>query len=214
MARSTATARRRTRQRTPSLEVERSILDAAVRIIGDEGAEALTVRRLAAEADVSPMSIYNRFGDMHGVSDAVLGHGFTEFAAALHEAPHADDPLVELHGMGLAYRAFALARPDLYSFMFLRPFDDLEPSPETALAAARAFDALFEVVRRAVDTGAFRPANPIVLAQTIWAACHGAVALELLRMSEFAGADETYESLMTTLLRGLLAEPDTYGTHV
>ena len=196
------------RQRTPSLEVEGSIVDAAARIIGQEGTHAVTVRRLAAEADVSPMSIYNRFGDMHGVFDAVLVRGFTEFATALGHGTDARDPLSRLIDMGRAYRTFALDNRDLYSFMFLRSLDDIELSADAAVAAARAFDALFEAVQRLLESGVFRSGNASVVAQSIWATCHGAVALELLGMSDFADTDETYESLMTTLLRGLVADPD------
>ena len=184
------------------------VIAAALRIIGSEGMEAVTVRRLAAEADVAPMSIYNRFGDMNGVFDAVLDHGFTVFAEHLRRAEPTDDPVMDLHRMGTAYRSFALENPDLYRFMFLSPVGDLEPSAESSLAAAQAFEALHTVVVRSLDTQRFRPQNASVIAQQIWATCHGAVALELLGMSQFADQDETYDSLLITLLRGLLRNPE------
>lgn len=196
------------RHRTPSLEIEGCVVGAALRILGTDGVDALTVRRLASEADVAPMSIYNRFGDMHGVFDAVLTHGFRTFAHALAPAPDAGDPILELHDMGRRYRSFALDNPDLYSFLFLRELHDIEPSEDTTTAAAAAFDILLSMVQRAVDTGRFRPGDPSVVAQSIWATCHGAVTLELLGLCEFADAEETYESLLVTLLRGLVRDPD------
>lgn len=199
--------RKGARQRTPSVEVEDAVISAAVTIIGRDGADGITVRRLASEAAVAPMTIYNRFGDMHGVFDAVFEHGFLVFADALHATPQSADPVTDLHRMGVVYRSFALANPDLYRFMFLNIVEDLEPSDGSSLAAARAFDALFTLVARALDLGRFRTANPSVISQQIWATCHGAVALELLGIAEFADPAETYSSLLITLLRGLLVDP-------
>jgi AcrR family transcriptional regulator len=205
MARSSPPA---TRHRTPSLELTGLVIAAALRIIGSEGIDAVTVRRLAAEADVAPMSIYNRFGDMNGVFDAVFHHGFDVFAEHLGASDSTVDPVLDLHRMGKVYRVFALENPDLYRFMFLTPMDDLEPSEESSFAAAQAFDALHNVVIRSLDSKRFRPGNASVIAQQIWATCHGAVALELLGMSEFADVNETYDALLVTLLRGLLRNPE------
>lgn len=183
------------------------MITAALRIISSEGSDALTVRRLAREAEVAPMTIYNRFGDMHGVFDAVFEHGFTVFADWLRPSALSNDPVVDLHQMGLSYREFAMENPDLYEFMFLNVITDLEPSESSALAAAQAFDALVTMVIRALDTKRFRSGNPQVIAQQIWATCHGAVALELLGIGEFADPEETYTALLITLLRGLLQNP-------
>lgn len=195
------------RHRTPSIEVVQAVVDAAVRIIGTDGAEGVTVRRLATEAGVAPMSIYNHFGDMHGVFDAVFEQGFTEFTQTLHRSSVSLDPVVALRDMGNAYRRFALDNPDTYAVMFLRVVPGFEPSEEAFVAAAQSFEELSTVVRRALQTKQLRDGDPSVIAQEIWATCHGAVALELLGISEFADPDETYAALMLTLLRGLLLNP-------
>jgi len=195
------------RHRTPSLEVTSSVITAALRIIGTDGAEAVTVRRLAAEAGVAPMSIYNHFGDMHGVFDAVFEHGFTEFAETLRKAATSSNPIVALHQMCNAYRTFALENPDTYAVMFLRVVPGFEASEESFLAAAHSFEELRTAVERAIETEHFVPGDAAVIAQEIWATCHGAVALELLGMCAFADPVETYDALVVTLLRGLLLDP-------
>ena len=195
------------RHRTPSLEVTGSVVEAALRIIGSDGPDSVTVRRLASEAGVAPMSIYNHFGDMHGVFDAVFEHGFTAFADRLHTAAASENPVVALYEMGHAYRAFALENPDTYAVMFLRVVPGFEASDEAFLAAARSFDELSSVVRRAIDTKQLIDGDPALLAQEIWATCHGAVALELLGISAFADPDETYQAVLVTILRGLLVDP-------
>jgi AcrR family transcriptional regulator len=195
------------RHRTPSLEVTDSVVKAALRIIGSDGPDSVTVRRLAAEAGVAPMSIYNHFGDMHGVFDAVFEHGFTEFAEALRVSTTSNHPVLAIQEMARAYRLFALQNPDTYAVMFLRVVPGFEASDESFVAAAHSFDELSSAVQRAIDTQHFLPADPALVAQEIWASCHGAVALELLGMCAFADPAETYNALLISLLRGLLLNP-------
>jgi hypothetical protein len=92
--------------------------------------------------------------------------------------------------------------------MFLNFAIDLEPSDRSSLVAAQAFDVLFSLVSRALDMQKFRPASASVVAQQIWSTCHGAVALELMGIAKFADPEETYNSLLVTLLRGLLKNPE------
>jgi len=195
------------RHRTPSLEVTGSIVEAALRIIGSDGPDSVTVRRLASEAGVAPMSIYNHFGDMHGVFDAVFEYGFTELAQALRASTTSSHPVLAIQEMGSAYRRFALENPDTYAVMFLRVVPGFEASDESFLAAARSFEELSNAVQRAIDTQHFLSGDAAVVAQEIWAACHGAVALEILEMCAFADPTETYNALLVSLLRGLLLNP-------
>ncbi len=208
MATAKPSAPRVPRHRTPSLDVTSAVVEASLRIIGSDGAEAVTVRRLASEAGVAPMSIYNHFGDMHGVFDAVFEHGFREFADVLHRNSKSQNPVTSLYEMGLAYRTFALENPETYAVMFLRVVPGFEASEDSFLAAAQSFQELRTVVQRAIDTNQFLPNNSELIAQQIWASCHGAVALELLEMSVFADTDETYNKLLVTLIRGLLRNPE------
>ena len=165
------------------------------------------MRRLASEAGVAPMSIYNHFGDMHGVFDAVFEHGFTELAGALRASTTSSHPVLAIQEMGSAYRRFALENPDTYAVMFLSVVPGFEASDESFLAAAHSFEELSTAVQRAIDTQHFLPGDAAIVAQEIWAACHGAVALEILEMCVFADPTETYNGLLVSLLRGLLLNP-------
>ena len=49
------------KERTASLEIEPLILEAAGRLLSNEGPEALSVRRIATDAGVAPMCVYNHF---------------------------------------------------------------------------------------------------------------------------------------------------------
>ncbi len=93
---------RGTRQRT---------LDAAARLLRDEGPQALAVRRIAAEAGVSTIAIYHHFGGKDGLVEALYVDGFRALDEALAAVPRTEDPLADVEALALAYRSVAIARP-------------------------------------------------------------------------------------------------------
>src|SRR4051812_37592500 len=70
----------------PRLSPDR-ILDAARRIARTDGIDAVSMRRLAEELDVWPMSVYRHFRDKDELLDAIVGS-----AAAEVDAPDASQP--------------------------------------------------------------------------------------------------------------------------
>lgn len=190
-------------RRTPSTEVESTVLSAAIDLTNRHGADAVTVRSLAATAGVSPMSIYNHFGDMTGVFDAVFIAGFERLTEYLDEDGGRLEPFATIRRRGHRYRAFALENPALYAVMFLRAVPGFEPSDDAHLHAALAFGRLEDPVRRLADAGLVDRASVALVAQQLWSAIHGAIALELGGMCKFADAEVTFDGLVDLLLSGL-----------
>ena len=127
-----------TRTRTPSNEVEAAVVDAAERLLEAEGPTALTVRRIAAEAGVAPMGVYNHLGGKDGVVDELFIRGFDRLR---DEFDHVgtDDPLEDLSEAGRRYRRLALAHPAHYAVMFDRAVPDYVPSEDAKAHAAASF---------------------------------------------------------------------------
>lgn len=192
-----------TARRTPSSAVESTVRSAAIDLIGRLGADAVTVRGLAAEAGVSPMSIYNHFGDMAGVFDAVLVEGFDLLFDHVRDDGGRDEPFAALRHRGHRYRDFALENPALYAVMFLQAVPGFEPSDDAMLHAAVAFGSLEDAVLRLADTGHVERTEVPLIAQQLWSALHGAVALELGDLCRFADARATFDGLLDLLLAGL-----------
>lgn len=197
--------------RTPAADVESAVLDAADRLVADAGPAGLTIRRLATEAGVAPMSIYNRFDDKAGVLQALFTRGFEELDRHTKAPvrPGADrEPRAaaeQLRAAGRNYRAFARDSPGTYSLMFDRG-GDFEPSADGLEAAARSFNALVDLVEQAQRAGAVVSGSPAELAQRIWASIHGAVSLELRSICFVDDTDAHFEAILQTLLIGL--EPE------
>ncbi|MEO1060894.1 MAG: TetR/AcrR family transcriptional regulator [Actinomycetota bacterium] len=160
---------------TSTLDQRDRILTSAVQVLQDEGAGALTVRRVAAGADCSTTGVYTYFGGKEGLVDALFVEGFTSFDAALDEVGH---DLVEL---GRTYRRWALDHSTYYLVMFGRAVPDFEPSDQAMATAARSFERLVDAVARAHPTADDATARQ--RAFHLWATVHGYVMLELQGMS-------------------------------
>ncbi|MCB0982107.1 MAG: TetR/AcrR family transcriptional regulator [Acidimicrobiaceae bacterium] len=163
-------------------DVGNALLEAADRLLAAEGAGALTIRRMAAEAGVSTMNVYSRFGGKDGVVEQLFLNGFALLAARLDAVPTTDDPLADLQGCGQAYRCFALDQPTLYSVMFDRVVPDFDPGEQAMSAAFATLGHLAARLQRAMEHGLLRPADPLHAAGIVWSTCHGVVSLELKGM--------------------------------
>jgi AcrR family transcriptional regulator len=180
------------------------ILDAASRIVSDEGLKALTVRRVAREVGASTMVVYTHFGDKDGLLEALMAEGFGRFAAALRRVRGAE-PFEHLRALGRAYRAFALENPSYYRLLWShgRPPDAAERFDEARRHGQEAFGVLLEAVTR-VMTALDRPARDVEPAAIhVWATVHGHVSLELAGEIPPEAAGDLYERTLDYVRWGL-----------
>ncbi len=190
------------RSRTPSAEVERELLAAAEAVLVRDGPGGLTVRAVAAQAGIAPMSVYNRLGGKDGLVDALLIKGFDRLTAAI-AADGEPDAAARLLVCGLRYREFALANPHFYAIMFEGAIPhDHHIGPEAEGHARAAFGALVRNVELAAAAGVISAADPSEAAMQIWSSVHGAVALELKGLVLTPDPEATYRALLQTLVRG------------
>jgi AcrR family transcriptional regulator len=195
-------------------EQGKALVDAASRVLAEEGSGALTVRRIAAEAGCSTMGVYSRFGGKAGVVDQLYMEGFRRLTAALSGVEITADPVADLHRCGLAYRQNALDNATYYLIMFARAVPGYQPTDEAKHVSLASFDRLVERVQRCQAAGAFTAGPPEAKAEVIWGAIHGHVMLELVGMK--ATLDDPrarYERLLDALEAGFRRpdEPESRG---
>lgn len=155
------------------------LLDAAGRLLAEEGAGALTMRRVAAEVGCSTTVLYTLFGGKEGLAAGLYREGFERFRRRLDALPPGPDPLGRLHAISAAYRESALAEPNYYRVMFLGAIPGYVPD-ETALAAGAAtFTYLIDAVQDCMAAGIYRPGDPVAVAEVLVAAAHGVISFEL-----------------------------------
>ena len=191
------------RTRTPSADMEANLLASAVDILETDGPDALSVRRIAADAGVATMGVYNHFESKNGVIEALFMQGFEQLRQALAGIADVLDPYEALREGGRRYRALALAHPKVYELMFLRTVPGYEPSDHALEVAARAFDALVAAVQRAMAAGVLARAEPTETAQIIWSNVHGWVSLELMGIGFAEDQESGFDRSCASLLEGL-----------
>lgn len=170
--------RRRRARRGEGGALRDQLLDVAERLLIELGDERrLTIRAVAAQADVTSPSVYLHFADKDALVDAVALRAWDELAGRMEGARASeDDPFQALRKVGAAYVAWALDHAVQYELLLLgrRGRDD---GPRTAAADA-CLRHLAAAVEPCVRAGVF-VGDVEQLTLAMWAALHGYVALAI-----------------------------------
>jgi AcrR family transcriptional regulator len=193
---------------SPSVVVARSaraqeVVLAARRLLEEEGAGALTMRRLADQLGIKAPSLYKHLPDKTALEAAIIATGFEEAAARFEAAVDGATTGSTTAGGGAtggaadrgalsalaaAYREFALAHPHLYRLMHNGPL------PRQHLPAGVEDRAAAPVLRVAASRAR---------ARAFWAFAHGMVMLELdQRFPPDADLDAAWEAGVTAFQTG------------
>ena len=160
------------------IDFRERLCDAAAGLFATRGAEGFTLREVAGELGVSPMTPYRYFKDKGEILAAVRTRAFRKFSEALEAAVRKPgDAAARANAAGEAYIRFALEDPTSYKLMFdLTQCDD--DYPELAEAGARARLTLTRHIHPLVDAGLLVGDSDLI-GHIFWAMLHGAVMLRL-----------------------------------
>jgi AcrR family transcriptional regulator len=136
-------------------ETRQQLLDAAERLSASHGWEALTVRAIAEEAGTSTRAVYALFGSKQGLEQALHQAMFTRLRDLLQACERTDDPRRDIAVLALAYRQWAVERPERYALAMHRFVGQRSrPRSDEGLAVSReALGELRQAVRRCHDAG-------------------------------------------------------------
>jgi AcrR family transcriptional regulator len=155
------------------------IAAAARRLLDKEGAEAVTMRRVAAAVGVTPMAIYRHYPDRANLLNTLADEGFKELAARL--AVKFSGGLEErLTKMMEIYLEHALQKPRLFELMFLKPREGARSYPRDFKAGrSPTANVIVEVVQGGMDSGYFRKGDAWEVVFEMGALSHGLLLLYL-----------------------------------
>jgi len=94
------------------------IFDAARDLFDHEGAQGVSMRRIAAKVGITPMAIYKHYPDKDALLNALMLDGFAAWEARV-AAITSTEPLAWAQAMGEAFLDFALNEPRRYEAAFL-----------------------------------------------------------------------------------------------
>jgi len=152
---------------------------AATELFAEHGYRGVTLRSVAAELGVSPMTPYRYFENKEELFAMVRTEAFRRFADAQRDAAKgARGPAEELQALGAAYVEFALDEPDAYHIMFELRQAPAGTYPDLEQEQARSFSYLLAAVAGVIDAG-FMGGEPLHQAHFLWAKVHGLISLHL-----------------------------------
>lgn len=195
--------------RAPLTEVQvsdgrRRIVDAALKIIGSEGFEALSMRSLADVVGLTPGALYRYFASKDEVMDAVFGGG-NALDDRLLEAVNRTASDIEAVRMGLAtYAEFAFEDDVRFRALYLRYYGPVGHAFHAGGARRPGAEAVKQRIQSAMDTGAFRKMDANLAFQVLWGAIHGVIVVILTAEGyPFATRSQVVDAAIDNALRGM-----------
>jgi AcrR family transcriptional regulator len=120
------------------------VVDAAVAIVDESGADALTLTRVADRTGVAPPSLYKHVPGLPALRRLVRLRVLAEFDEATRAATLGRAGEEALRALATAYRAYLRAHPHRYPFLEAAP----DPGdPEEQAMEARVVEVVFAVLR-------------------------------------------------------------------
>ncbi len=201
------------RRERDRLELRQTIVDAARELFVKEGFDRVSMRRIAEAIEYSPTAIYLHFPDKDALFRAICREDFDRLAGSFLKLQQIADPVDRIRQLGLAYIQFGLRHPNHYRLMFMTPVDVQPEAEDLARKDDPTHDSyamLKAAITEAMQAGAFLPAHKDVelIAQTLWAGCHGVVSLQIVMGSdpwmEWRGIEARATMMTDAVLRGIV----------
>ena len=156
------------------------ILAAARDLFIEDGADAVTMRGVAARVGLTPMALYRHFRSRAALRRAVSDQGHETFLSYLQRALAEPSAAARLMRAGQEYLNFALEHPRDYAVMFMRPTGrDERAGPQWRDVATFRF--LVDRIRECAVAGVLRADDPDAAALAVWSHVHGLVSLYLAK---------------------------------
>lgn len=160
-------------------DLKEALIEAGIKILKEEGINALTLRSAARAVGVSHSAPYAHFKDKQALLAAFSTRGFHCLFGELVQAVHRYEtsPRALLIETGWAYIEFAMAEPALFQLMFSGILENEHSYPEFMASVQLTFRKLVEVVEAGQHAKLLRPGAPDETAIAVWSLVHGFVSL-------------------------------------
>jgi len=188
------------------------ILDAARQLFVLHGYEQTSIRAIAAKVGASPGILYHYFEDKQAIMAHLVSETFTKLSSRLESIRTDNDAVSARMSRGLrAYIEFGLEHPHHYALLFMNPISWEENDRIMQVfhtQGQQTFNCLRLMSRESIEMGILRKdiRDPEELAQTLWAAIHGLVSIQLGCGEGFPFLERSRlaDRLLDILMKGIL----------
>lgn len=151
----------------------------ALELYAEGGLEAVSIRAVAQRAGLSPTGIYSFFRGRQELIEALWLDPVRRFLeTAVRLAAVTPDPIARIGAVLDLYVDFVIENPEIHRGALLHVRSTKEVAPmRRSLAALDLHRVLREAVADGQEVGRIRAGDADLLAQSLWAGIHGALAL-------------------------------------
>lgn len=179
-------------------DVKDTLLSVAYRVLEEEGASALTTRRVCEEAGVTMPTLYHHFGNRDGLLSAVHAVALEKFMAKKRALAQTADPVADLRSSCEQVLEFALAHPGVTVAVMARA---VEQPP----MFSQAYALMRHRVERCAKGGALRvPLEQA--AEHVWAIIQGLVLSVVASPTGTPPSRQTTRAALDVLFRALFGK--------
>ena len=156
------------------------ITKAALGIVSEKGAQALTAKELGAALGTSTTPIFTVFNSMQEVQDAVMLAAMERFEEYAHKAAHLG-PVFKQVGMQMIL--FAKEEPKLYQLIFMSSISEAQTFDDIYARLGSVADECLDVLQKDYDLS---KDNAKTLFEHVWIHTFGIGALCATGMCDFS----------------------------
>lgn len=156
------------------------ITKAALGVVSEKGAQALTAKELGAALGTSTTPIFTVFNSMQEVQDAVMLAAMEQFEEYAHKAAHLG-PVFKQVGMQMIL--FAKEEPKLYQLIFMSSISEAQTFDDIYAHLGSVADECLDVLQKDYDLS---KDNAKTLFEHVWIHTFGIGALCATGMCDFS----------------------------
>jgi AcrR family transcriptional regulator len=179
------------------------IAEEALKILEREGADAVSMRRVAQAVGITPMAIYHHFPSREALLNFVVDREFDNFLGYIQARPLRGSMESRLLGSMDSYISYAFDRPRIFDYVFSQPRPNARRYPDDFRARrSPTLNPIADLVAQAVDSGFLKRDDVWEIALQLWAHAHGYVML--CRGGRFHLSEAGFRALVRRSLRRLI----------
>ena len=188
------------------------ITKAALGVVSEKGAQALTAKELGAALGTSTTPIFTVFNSMQEVQDAVMLAAMEQFEEYAHKAAHLE-PVFKQVGMQMIL--FAKEEPKLYQLIFMSSISEAQTFDDIYAHLGSVADECLDVLQKDYDLS---KDNAKTLFEHVWIHTFGIGALCATGMCDFSHEQiaemltQDFTAMMMLMKSGKSSQPTTQKT--
>jgi AcrR family transcriptional regulator len=182
-------------------ETRKSILDAALQIVKQEGWAALSMRKIADVIEYTAPIIYEYFSNKEGILLELTRQGYIHLGVKVKAARDSkEDAEEQLEAMWLAYWDFAFAEKEFYQLMYgiqVNCCELYKKMPEAEYTTDLFYDAIEKLLTKqpvSEDTSCLKY-------YTFWSLIHGLVSINLVQKG---ANDEINQQILRSAIKAII----------